>query len=145
MDLPNMVQRVAAARVGRLATVDAAGVPHLVPVCFAVTDAAVYSAVDDKPKRSTRLRRVANVEATGRACLLVDQYDEDWARLWWVRLDCRARIVAATQPEAEAALAALTGKYPQYAARPPQGPVIALDVERWSGWSAMIDRGGMES
>jgi PPOX class probable F420-dependent enzyme len=96
VDRDDMVRRVAAARVGRLATVDAAGRPHLVPVCFALVGDETYTgytAVDDKPKRSTRLRRVVNVAATGVACLLVDEYDEDWTRLWWVRLDCRARVV----------------------------------------------------
>jgi PPOX class probable F420-dependent enzyme len=130
-----VVQRVAAARVARLATVDAAGLPHLVPVCFVLTGEVVYTAVDEKPKRSRRLRRLANVEATGRACLLVDEYDEDWTKLWWVRLDYRARVLAEGS-EAGAARAALAAKYPQYAAHPPGGPVIALDVVRWTGWSA---------
>jgi len=146
-----MYRRVAAARVGHLATVDLDGRPHLVPVCFVVSpvdnspklhdhrgkegDDVVYTAVDHKPKRSMRLRRVANVEATGQACLLVDSYDDDWAKLWWVRLDCRARVVA-DAAEASQARAALTAKYAQYAARPPSGPVIALDILRWRGWSA---------
>jgi PPOX class probable F420-dependent enzyme len=138
VDRDEMVRRVATARVGRLATVDAAGRPHLVPVCFTLASdetSTVYTAVDDKPKRSTRLRRVANVAATGVACLLVDEYDEDWTRLWWVRLDCRARVVA-DPAERSRAVAVLSGKYVQYAARPPGGPVLALQVERWRGWSA---------
>ena len=120
---------------GRLATVGEDGRPHLVPVCFALYGDVLYSAVDHKPKRSTRLRRIANIEATGNACLLVDAYSEDWSRLWWVRLDGRGRVVA---DAAEAALAGrtLVGKYEQYAQRPPAGPVVALDVTRWSGWSA---------
>jgi PPOX class probable F420-dependent enzyme len=125
---------VAGARVARLATVSADGRPHLVPVCFAFMPDIVYTAVDHKPKRSTALRRVANVEATGEACLLIDAYSEDWSRLWWVRLDGRGRVV--TDP-AEAALAvdALCAKYEQYAARPPAGPVLAVDVRRWVTWS----------
>jgi PPOX class probable F420-dependent enzyme len=130
-----MVRRAAGARVARLATVDPAGRPHLVPVCFALSGDVAYTAVDDKPKRGARLRRVANIEATGVACLLVDEYDEDWARLWWVRLDCRARVVV-DPAEAAAATAALVGKYEQYAARPPAGPVLALEVVGWRGWSA---------
>jgi PPOX class probable F420-dependent enzyme len=125
---------VAAARVGRLATVDAAGRPHAVPVCFVLLGDTAYSAVDHKPKRSTRLRRIANIEATGRACLLVDHYEEDWSALWWVRLDGAARVV--TDPgEAARAVDGLVGKYPQYAARPPAGPVLALDVRKWTAWS----------
>jgi len=130
-----MFRRVAAARVGHLATVDRDGRPHLVPVCFALTTEMVYTAVDDKPKRSMRLRRVANVEATGHACLLVDSYDEDWAQLWWVRLDCRARVVA-DAAEASQARTALAAKYAQYAAHPPSGPVIALHILQWRAWSA---------
>jgi PPOX class probable F420-dependent enzyme len=130
-----MRERLAAARVGRLATVAPDGVPHLVPVCFAVIDDSAYIAVDRKPKRGPRLRRIANIEATGHACLLVDEYDEDWTRLWWVRLDGRGRI-AADAAEIDRALAALVVRYPQYDAQPPPGPVIAIDIHRWTGWSA---------
>jgi PPOX class probable F420-dependent enzyme len=132
---------VADARVARLATVRPDGRPHVVPVCFALVDDVVYSAVDQKPKRSRDLVRLANVEATGVASLLVDGYAEDWSTLWWVRLDGPARI--ATDPaEADRAIAALTSKYPQYAARPPAGPVLALTVDDWTGWSASpVDSG----
>jgi PPOX class probable F420-dependent enzyme len=131
----DMRRLVRSARVGRLATVDAEGHPHLVPVCFVLLSETVYSAVDHKPKRSTRLRRFANVEATGHACLLVDRYSEDWSTLWWVRLDGRGRAV--TDPiEAGGAVAALVDKYLQYAEKPPTGPMLALDVTRWTGWSA---------
>lgn len=134
-----MRHRVRAARVARLATVGADLRPHLVPVCFALMEDqaadVVYTAVDDKPKRSRRLRRVANVAATGRACLLVDRYDEDWSALWWVRLDCRARVVD-SDAEAGRAVAALVDKYDQYQRVRPAGPVIALEVYGWRGWSA---------
>ena len=129
-----MRARVEAARVGRLATVDAQGTPHLVPVCFALVGDAFTFAVDHKPKRATALRRMANLAATGRASLLVDDYDEDWSRLWWVRLDGRG-VVA----EASAAVDhvdALVAKYPQYGPRRPAGPVAVVRVERWTGWSA---------
>jgi PPOX class probable F420-dependent enzyme len=136
MEPQEMRRRVRAARVARLATVDAGGRPHLVPVCFALLDETVYSAVDHKPKRGTRLRRLANVAATGRACLLVDEYrDDDWTALWWIRLDGHGRVV--TDPaEARRALDALVGRYPQYAAHRPGGPVLAVDVTTWTGWSA---------
>jgi PPOX class probable F420-dependent enzyme len=130
-----MRRRVERARLGRLATVSAQGRPHLVPVCYALVGQTAYSAVDHKPKRGGRLRRIANVEETGQACLLVDEYDEDWSRLWWVRLDGAGRVVV-DGAEAAAALDALVAKYPQYAERRPAGPVLALDVTRWTGWSA---------
>jgi PPOX class probable F420-dependent enzyme len=126
---------VQTARVGRLATVSGQGRPHIVPVCFALDDDVAYSAVDHKPKRTSRLRRTANIEATGAACLLVDAYDEDWSALWWVRLDGHGRVVTA-RAEVERAIGALVAKYPQYRERPPAGPVLALDVTRWTGWSS---------
>ncbi|MDR7273824.1 TIGR03668 family PPOX class F420-dependent oxidoreductase [Catenuloplanes atrovinosus] len=125
-------ERVAAARVGRLATVGADGRPHLVPICFALAGDRIVSAVDHKPKRSVRLRRLANARETGVASLLVDEYDDDWTRLWWVRVDGTVSVLPAVSP---AALAALTAKYPQYAARPPAGPMLVLTADRWSAWS----------
>ncbi len=130
-----MRQRVRAGRVAHLATVGASGLPHVVPVCFALVGEVAYSAVDKKPKSGRPLRRVANVAETGRATLIVDHYAEDWSTLWWIRLDCRARIIE-DPAEAAAAIDALTSKYEQYAESAPPGPVIALEVQRWSGWSA---------
>jgi PPOX class probable F420-dependent enzyme len=135
-----MRRLVEAARVGRLATVGADGRPHAVPICYALLGEVAYSAVDHKPKRPGRpgrpaLRRIANLEQTGDACLLVDEYGEDWSTLWWVRLDGRGRV-ADDPAEAAAAVSALAGKYPQYRQRRPVGPVIALDITRWTGWSA---------
>lgn len=126
---------VTQARVGRLATVGADGRPHAVPTCFALVAETVYTAVDDKPKRSRRLRRIENILATGFACLLVDQYDEDWSELWWIRLDGTGRVVN-DPTEVASAMMSLTGKYQQYAESPPPGPVLALDIRRWSGWQA---------
>ena|SRR5918994_6944531 len=130
-----MRRRVAAARVARLATVSAEGRPHLVPICFTLSGEVAYFAVDHKPKRSPRLRRIANLQATGVASILVDAYDEDWSALWWVRLDGRGRVVDGAD-EKTTALAALAAKYPQYTERPPGGPVVAVDITAWSGWSA---------
>ncbi|MQA24626.1 MAG: TIGR03668 family PPOX class F420-dependent oxidoreductase [Micromonosporaceae bacterium] len=124
---------VESGRVARLATVDATGQPHLVPICFALVDDTVYSAVDHKPKRGGRLRRVANLEATGNASVLVDEYHEDWTRLVWVRLDGVGRMVA-DPAEMKRAADALTRKYQQYALLPPEGEMIAVDVRRWRGW-----------
>jgi PPOX class probable F420-dependent enzyme len=135
MDVAEMRDRVAAARVGRLATVSANGGPHLVPFCFALLDDVVVTAVDHKPKRSTSLKRIENIAATGRACVLVDEWSEDWTQLWWVRLDCAASVVEDSAIR-DRALAALTAKYAQYAATPPTGTVLALTVTRWTGWAA---------
>ena len=128
-------QRVGSARVARLATVDPDGRPHLVPVCFVLLGDVVYHAVDEKPKRHRRLRRLENIQATGRACLLIDEYAEDWSKLWWVRLDGPGRLVD-DPAEAAAARAALAAKYPQYVERPPSGPLVAVAVTHWSAWSA---------
>lgn len=124
-----------AARVGRLATVRSDGRPHVVVCCFAVEGDRVWTAVDRKPKSGKRLQRLENVRANPRASLLVDHYEEDWERLWWVRVDGRA-VVVEDGNEEERAIAALTARYPQYARARPSGPVIALAVERISGWSA---------
>jgi PPOX class probable F420-dependent enzyme len=135
MDHERMRRLVADARVARLATVGPDGAPHLVPLCFALDGEVVYWAVDHKPKRSTRLRRVDNLRADPRCSLLVDHYDEDWTRLWWVRLDARARVVDDVAERARA-LALLAAKYPQYQVTPPRGALLAVRVERWLGWSA---------
>ena len=135
MNSETMRRLVSTAPVGRLATVRRDGRPHVVPICFVVTNDVVYSAVDNKPKRHRHLQRISNVAATGTASLVVDEYDDDWSRLWWVRLDGRARLVD-DRAEAERAISSLSDKYPQYRDQPPSGPVLAVDVERWVGWSA---------
>ena len=125
------------ARVVRLATVDPTGRPHLVPMVFALVGNVVYSAVDGKPKRHTALRRLTNIAHEPRVTVLADHYDEDWTALWWVRADGTARVLdpARDQAEIRTALAALSARYPQYRAAPPPGPVVAVDVHRWSAWS----------
>lgn len=125
----------AGARVARLATADARGRPHLVPITFAVAGDTVYSAVDDKPKRTTALRRLANIAVNPRVAVLVDHYEDDWRRLWWVRADGAGRVLTAGEAEAREAVALLAARYAPYAQRPPAGPVLAIDVQRWSGWS----------
>jgi PPOX class probable F420-dependent enzyme len=122
-------ERLAAARVGRLATVTAAGRPHVVPVCFVLSERRIFTAVDAKPKVTSSLARLENVRATGRASLLVDHYEEDWAELWWVRVDGVAEVV-----ESAAASDALAGKYEQYRTDRPAGPVIAIAPDRWRSW-----------
>jgi PPOX class probable F420-dependent enzyme len=130
-------ERFAGARVARLATADAAGRPHLVPVVFAVSGSTIYSAVDQKPKTTTALRRLANVIANPAVSVLVDFYDDgDWDALWWVRADGVGRVLASGADEAQQAVALLEERYPQHRADPPAGPVLAVDVARWSAWSA---------
>jgi len=126
-------RRFAAARVARLATVSGAGVPHLVPVTFAVEGDVVYTAVDAKPKRSTALRRLADVAENPRVSLLVDFYDDDWSRLWWARADGLARVVPPEAAPAARAAALLAGRYAPFVLA---GPALLVDVVRWSGWSA---------
>jgi PPOX class probable F420-dependent enzyme len=130
-------ERFAAARVARLATADADGRPHLVPVVFALAGDTIYTAVDAKPKRTQRLRRLANAAANPRVALLADHYDDaDWSALWWVRADGIARVLDPDAAEAAQAIDRLVARYPQYRAARPQGPVLAVEVEHWSGWSA---------
>lgn len=129
-------RRFAAAAVARLATADANGTPHVVPIVFAVLDATIYTAVDAKPKRTTALRRLANVRANPRVAVLADHYDDDWATLWWARADGVATILAPGDGAAVRALTALTARYAQYRRDPPPGPVLAIEVESWSGWAA---------
>jgi PPOX class probable F420-dependent enzyme len=135
MDAEEMRERAAAARVARLATVDAEGRPHLVPVCFALDDDMLYTAVDEKPKRSKLLKRLENIRVHPEVSVLVDHYVEDWTRLWWVRLDGTARVLE-TGEEREQALELLRAKYEQYRGLPPTGAVIAVRIERWRSWSS---------
>jgi PPOX class probable F420-dependent enzyme len=129
------------ARIARLATVDALGTPHLVPIVFAVDGDRMYSAVDAKPKRSQALRRLANIAVNPHVAVLVDHYAEDWTTLWWVRADGTARVVGAATVDGEHGIALLTERYAQYRSEPPAGPVIVIEVERWAGWSAVPAHG----
>ena len=127
-------QRFGEARVARLATIGSRG-PHLVPCTFALVGDRIVSVVDEKPKRTTALQRLANIRGDPRVSLLVDRYDEDWIRLWWVRADGRATVEVAGA-ERDAAVDALASKYPQYVPRRPRGPAIVVTVDRWRWWSA---------
>ena len=132
---PILRQRVEAARVGRLATTDPDGGPHLVPIVFVLDGDTLYSAVDAKPKRSRTLRRIENARERPDVTVLVDHYEDDWTRLWWVRLRGRARVLDEGE-EAERALGLLTAKYEQYATERPGLPVLAIDVLEGRGWAA---------
>ena len=126
---------LAAARVGRLATVRPDGRPHVVVCCYAVERDRVWTAIDAKPKSGAPLQRVENIRANPQASLLVDHYEEDWDRLWWVRVDGAAAVLEDGNEE-ERAMAALSAKYEQYAQARPPGPVIAIAIQRITGWSA---------
>jgi len=129
-------ERFAAARHALLATADATGAPHLVPIVFALAGEVIYNAVDRKPKRTTLLRRLANVGENPRVAVLAEHYDEDWTQLWWVRAEGSARILAAGEGEGTEALALLAARYEHYQREPPPGPILAIEVARWSGWAA---------
>jgi PPOX class probable F420-dependent enzyme len=127
--------------VARLATATPDGIPHLVPVVFALdgeplADGRVlYTAVDAKPKTTRRLRRLANIESNPQVSLLVDHYADDWTQLWWVRVDG----VAAIHSYGEAMRTGyrlLRAKYPQYQSVSLDGPVITVTVRRWASWHA---------
>jgi PPOX class probable F420-dependent enzyme len=128
-------QRIHEARVARLATTDPDGRPHLVPIVFALDGETLYSAVDRKPKRSQRLRRIENARVRPDVTILVDHYDEDWQKLWWIRLRGSARVLD-EGVERERALVLLQEKYPQYRDEPPDGPVLAVDVSDVREWSS---------
>ena len=135
MDAAAARDRFAAARVARLATTGASGVPHVVPITFAVSGNTVYFAVDHKPKRSARLKRLANIAENPRVAVLADHYADDWDELWWVRGDGTASVVSDAS-ERELAVDLLAERYPQYLAVRPLGDVVAIGVESWNGWSA---------
>ena len=136
--------RFAAARVAHLATADARGTPHVVPITFALDGAEIVTAVDGKPKRSTALRRLDNLAANPRVAVLVDAWDEDWSRLWWARADGIAEVVANGEA-LRVAQALLRERYPQYARVPIDGPAVRIRVERWTGWAAAGPRAGLVS
>ena len=136
MGLADEVERfIRQARVARLATVDEAGQPLVVPICFAWDGTALYSAVDAKPKRTRELRRLQNIRANPKVCVVIDHYEEAWEQLRWVILQGRAEILTG---DTEHALDLLREKYPQYATvRLPVGaPVIRVTPTRVLTWSA---------
>ena len=133
-------RRFGAVRVARLATRGPDGRPYLVPVTFALAaDPAggdrIFSAVDAKPKTTTRLQRLQNIAVDPRVALLADHYQEDWAGLWWARADGTASVLTAPADIA-GPLRLLAERYPQYREHPPPGPVISVRVEHWTGWAA---------
>ena len=135
MELSGAARRfVEQAPVGRLATVDAHGMPHIVPVCFVLVGDRLYSVVDQKPKRTTRLQRLRNIEANPGAALVIDRYSDDWSELAWVMVRGGASVIESGEEYAEA-LTALREKYPQYRSMQLDGrPMIRLSADRVTGW-----------
>jgi PPOX class probable F420-dependent enzyme len=126
-------ERLASVPAVHLATTDEAGRPHIVVTTFAVDGDRLYTAVDAKPKRTRDLRRLRNIRANPHVAVLADHYEDDWTRLWWVRADATAEILEGAAMARPIAL--LRERYPQYRDAPPEGPVIAIAVERWTGWA----------
>jgi len=125
-----------AQRVARFASADAAGAPHVLPVCYAVLGDSAYFSIDEKPKQvaASRLKRLRNIAENPRVALVVDRYEEDWTRLGWVMLRGRAEVLTAGEEHA-AAQAALRERYPQYRAMRLEAlPVVAVRIERANGW-----------
>ena len=125
------------ARVARLATLDAKRRPHLVPICFACDGNVVYSAIDRKPKRvaPNRLARLKNIQKTPQVALLVDHYNEDWTRLWYVLVRGEAELVSAPA-ERKRAIQCLRAKYPQYSPEmlEDDAPLLRITPQRITAW-----------
>jgi PPOX class probable F420-dependent enzyme len=134
MEIADMKRRLGQAQLAHLATAGPDGRPHIVPITFTSDGNTLYFAVDAKPKRTTDLKRLQNIAANPAVSVLVDHYEDDWAKLWWVRVDGTARIVN-DLTETERAIELLTKRYPQYSRSRPSGPVVAISIDRMSGWS----------
>ncbi len=134
MDELELRHRFASSPVARLATVRPDGRPHLVPVVFVLVGDVVFTAVDAKPKKTSRLQRLVNITSEPRCSLLVDHYEDDWSKLWWVRADGEASVVEPAV--ASEGFSALVERHPQYRVSAPAGPLLAVRVARWVGWTA---------
>lgn len=134
---PEALRFIERQQVARLASADAQGRPHVVPVCFVYLDGHFYSVVDEKPKRTRRLKRLRNIEENPQAALVLDEYGEDWSRLAWVMVQGRATVLTEGE-EAERAIAALRHKYRPYRSMALEGmPVIRITAERVISWGAL--------
>jgi len=133
MDRTEALSRLGAARVGHLATTRPDNRPHIVPVTHALAGLSVVMMIDHKPKTTTRLQRVLNIEQNPAASLLADFYSEVWRELWWVRVDGPASIHVGDQVWEDAA-SALAAKYEQYVEQPPHGPAVVISVDTVTWW-----------
>ncbi|MCZ4275905.1 MAG: TIGR03668 family PPOX class F420-dependent oxidoreductase [Rhodococcus sp. (in: high G+C Gram-positive bacteria)] len=130
------IGRFSSAHRAMLSTINPDGTPHLVPIVFARVGDELVSAIDWKPKSTRKLQRLENIRADPAVSLIVDNYDDDWTKLWWVRADGSARVIDADTDEGEAAIDALVAKYQQYSAERPAGPVIIVGKLTWRSWRA---------
>lgn len=139
MELDDARARFRTARVARLATLGPYKQPHLVPITFVLGSRpggdAICFAVDNKAKSTRVLKRLHNIARNPSVSVLVDAYSDDWSELWWVRADGDA-VVLEHGDVFDVAIAGLCEKYPQYAAEPPAGPVVVVDVSTWRSWEA---------
>jgi PPOX class probable F420-dependent enzyme len=130
-------------RVARLATADADGHPHVVPVCYAFDGVRFYTPLDEKPKRveGKELRRVRNIEARHEASLLIDQYDDDWSKLGYVLVHGRADLLASGNEMHAQALVLLRERYLQYRTmKLEEQLVIVITPERVVSWGPAIGK-----
>jgi len=129
---------LAAHRVGRLATIDPRGRPHVVPICYTILDDTIVMSLDDKPKSVAprSLQRVRNIESRPEVALVVDDYSEDWQQLSWVMARGRANLVEAGQGNHVDAIQLLRVKYPQYLTMAiEQRPVVQISAISATSWS----------
>jgi PPOX class probable F420-dependent enzyme len=134
MDEPEARRLLAGAKVAHLATVSAEGRPHIVPIVFALDGDTLYFAVDAKPKKTTKLARLKNIAINPAVSVLVDHYEDDWTRLWWVRADGTAHVIT-DDAGAQRAIDLLANRYAQHATDRPGGPVVAIHIDRLTGWT----------
>jgi len=144
LESEQLARVLAVAPVARLASVGADGAPHVVPIVFVAVDGVLYSPIDGKPKRGTDLQRLRNVARRPDVSLVIDRYEADWRRLWWVRIDAAAQAVTGADLSSavwNGVIAALRGKYPQYASVPLFDGVptlLRMTPHRHAAWSAQM-------
>ena len=151
LEFEQLSRVLAAMPVARIATVGDDGAPHVVPIVFVAVDGVLYSPIDGKPKRGTELQRLRNVARRPNVSVIIDHYDADWRRLWWVRIDATAEAITADTVSAviwDRIVAALHAKYPQYDSVRLFADVptlLRITPHRHTAWSAQpIDWGRLE-
>ena len=139
----NILRLIDEARIARLAQLDFEQQVHAIPFVFVRLDKTLYSPVDGKPKRHAKLSRLAWVEEAPSVTVLIDEYQEDWTQLWWLRIYGEAKVIRADAPNWDLIAEKLRERYPQYAA-PPSGvelfngepTMLSIEIGRWRSWFA---------
>ena len=126
---------LSSARVAVLASVRPDGRAHAVPIVFAIDGDYLYTAIDHKPKSTTRLARLENIATNPQVSVLAQRYSDDWEQLWWVRVDGEAAVLESSDHR-QKAVDLLIAKYAQYRSQAPSGNVIAVRIHRLTGWAA---------